>query len=121
MVCSDGQEFTFRARSDFRCSARRVRASNPKRTHWKWYEQTFDLGRRRRLHWLVLLHWGITSPRLESTVAALAFNRVAQESFEEHDCAARHARKGATLCSRGASGAKTAIILALSQIPAQAR
>ena len=25
-------------------------------------------------------------PRLDSTVAALAFNRVAQETFEKHDC-----------------------------------
>ncbi len=30
--------------------------------------------------------WGFTAPRLESTVAALAFNRVAQEGFEKHDC-----------------------------------
>jgi hypothetical protein len=35
--------------------------------------------------------WGITMPRLESTVAALAFNRVAQETFEKHDCAANPA------------------------------
>jgi hypothetical protein len=33
-------------------------------------------------------HWGMTAPRLDSTVAALAFNRVAQESFEKHDCKA---------------------------------
>jgi hypothetical protein len=26
--------------------------------------------------------WGVVAPRLESTVAALAFNRVAQEGFE---------------------------------------
>ncbi len=32
--------------------------------------------------------WGITMPRLDSTVATLAFNRVAQETFEKHDCAA---------------------------------
>ena len=31
-------------------------------------------------------NWGVIAPRLESTVAALAFNRVAQESFEKHDC-----------------------------------
>jgi hypothetical protein len=31
--------------------------------------------------------WGIIVPRLESTVAALAFNRVAQEEFQRHDCA----------------------------------
>jgi len=31
--------------------------------------------------------WGIIVPRLDSTVAALAFNRVAQEEFEKHDCA----------------------------------
>jgi len=31
--------------------------------------------------------WGMTAPRLDSTVAALAFNRVAQEDFEKHDCA----------------------------------
>jgi hypothetical protein len=31
--------------------------------------------------------WDITAPRLESTVAALAFNRVAQETFEKHACA----------------------------------
>ena len=30
--------------------------------------------------------WGIIVPRLESTVAALAFNRVAQEEFQKHDC-----------------------------------
>jgi hypothetical protein len=32
--------------------------------------------------------WGITAPRLESTVAALAFNRLAQETFEKHTCVA---------------------------------
>jgi hypothetical protein len=31
--------------------------------------------------------WEITAPRLESTVAALAFNRVAQENFDKHACA----------------------------------
>ena len=31
--------------------------------------------------------WGMTTPLLESTVAALAFNRVAQEDFERHACA----------------------------------
>ena len=31
--------------------------------------------------------WGLTAPRLESTVAALAFNRVAQDNFEKHQCA----------------------------------
>jgi len=31
--------------------------------------------------------WGMTAPHLDSTVAALAFNRVAQETFEKHDCA----------------------------------
>jgi hypothetical protein len=30
--------------------------------------------------------WGITAPRFESTVAALAFNRLAQETFEKHNC-----------------------------------
>jgi hypothetical protein len=30
--------------------------------------------------------WGIVAPRLESTVAALAFNRLAQETFEKHNC-----------------------------------
>ena len=30
--------------------------------------------------------WGLVAPRLESTVAALAFNRVAQENFEQHVC-----------------------------------
>ena len=30
--------------------------------------------------------WGMTAPRLDSTVAALAFNRAAQDSFEKHDC-----------------------------------
>jgi hypothetical protein len=33
--------------------------------------------------------WGIVAPRLESTVAALAFNREAQKSFDGHACA-RH-------------------------------
>jgi len=31
--------------------------------------------------------WGVVAPRLESTVAALAFNRVAQEGFDRHGCA----------------------------------
>jgi hypothetical protein len=31
--------------------------------------------------------WGLIAPRLETTVAALAFNRVAQESFDKHACA----------------------------------
>jgi hypothetical protein len=30
--------------------------------------------------------WGIVAPRPESTVAALAFNRVAQEGFDLHGC-----------------------------------
>ena len=30
--------------------------------------------------------WGMTAPRLDSTVAALAFNRLAQEDFEKHAC-----------------------------------
>jgi hypothetical protein len=30
--------------------------------------------------------WGMTARRLDSTVAALAFNRVAQETYEKHDC-----------------------------------
>ena len=30
--------------------------------------------------------WGLTAPRLESTVAALAFNRLAQETFAKHAC-----------------------------------
>ena len=31
-------------------------------------------------------NWGVIAPRLESTAATLAFNRVTQESFEKHDC-----------------------------------
>jgi len=31
--------------------------------------------------------WNIVVPHLESMVAALAFNRVAQEEFEKHNCA----------------------------------
>jgi len=30
--------------------------------------------------------WGLAAPRLDSSVAAIKFNRVAQESFEQHDC-----------------------------------
>jgi hypothetical protein len=30
--------------------------------------------------------WGMAAPRLENTVAALAFNRVAQEDFDKHAC-----------------------------------
>ena len=30
--------------------------------------------------------WGLVAPRLESTVASLAFNRVAQEGFDRHGC-----------------------------------
>ena len=31
--------------------------------------------------------WGMTAPHLDSTVAALAFNRFAHETFEKHICA----------------------------------
>lgn len=31
--------------------------------------------------------WVVVAPRFESTVAALAFNRTAQESFDRHACA----------------------------------
>ena len=37
--------------------------------------------------------WGITAPHLESTDAALAFNRLAQETFEKHTCAANPLRE----------------------------
>jgi hypothetical protein len=30
--------------------------------------------------------WGLIAPRIDSTVAALAFNRVAQQDFEKHEC-----------------------------------
>ncbi len=30
--------------------------------------------------------WDMITPRLESTVAALAFNRLAQKNFEKHRC-----------------------------------
>lgn len=30
--------------------------------------------------------WAMTAPLLESTVACLAFNRVAQDDFEKHAC-----------------------------------
>jgi hypothetical protein len=30
--------------------------------------------------------WGVVPPRLESTVAALSFNGVAQEDFQKHEC-----------------------------------
>jgi len=33
-------------------------------------------------------HWSIAAPYLESTVAALAFNQVAQENFAKHECGA---------------------------------
>ncbi len=33
--------------------------------------------------------WGITAPKLHTTVAALAFNRVAQENFDKHQCVDR--------------------------------
>ncbi len=30
--------------------------------------------------------WGMTAPRLDSTVAAITFNRLAQQDFEKHSC-----------------------------------
>jgi len=30
--------------------------------------------------------WAITAPRMDSTVAALAFNRIAQKDFDKHAC-----------------------------------
>lgn len=36
--------------------------------------------------------WGMVAPRLESTVAALAFNREAQKSFDWHACGHREAK-----------------------------
>jgi len=32
--------------------------------------------------------WAVIAPRLDTTVAALAFNRSAEESFNKHSCAA---------------------------------
>ena len=40
--------------------------------------------------------WGIVAPRLESTVAALAFNREAQKSFDGHACV-RHIQRQETM------------------------
>jgi hypothetical protein len=37
--------------------------------------------------WCCHCNWGMTTPHLDSTVAALAFNRLAEETFEKHDCA----------------------------------
>jgi len=34
--------------------------------------------------------WAITAPRMDSTVAALAFNRVAQQVFDKHTCDNAH-------------------------------
>jgi hypothetical protein len=34
----------------------------------------------------------LTAPRLDSTVATLAFNRVAQETFEKHQCNNPHSQ-----------------------------
>jgi hypothetical protein len=31
-------------------------------------------------------HWSLIAPHLESTVAALVFNRFAEEDFAQHDC-----------------------------------
>jgi len=39
---------------------------------------------------------GVVAPRLESTVAALAFNRVAQEGFDQHACARARTGRGDT-------------------------
>ena len=36
--------------------------------------------------------WDLTAPRLDSNVAALALNRVAQENFETHECSRDHLR-----------------------------
>ena len=30
--------------------------------------------------------WAVSAPRLDTTVATLAFNRSAQDGFEKHDC-----------------------------------
>jgi hypothetical protein len=84
----DGQEFTFHAR--LMCSIRRVRARIPNarakgscmsNKPMIWAEAYDFTG------WCCShCSWGI-SARLESTVAALAFNRIAQETFEKHVCA----------------------------------
>jgi hypothetical protein len=37
--------------------------------------------------------WSIAAPYLESTVAALKFNRVSQESFDKHNCKERATNK----------------------------
>ena len=39
--------------------------------------------------------WGMVAPHMESTVAALAFNREAQKSFDGHACA-RHIQQETT-------------------------
>src|SRR5712664_391577 len=45
--------------------------------------------------------WGLTAPRLESTVAALAFNRLAQEDFEKHDRTSGPHGESRSQCTKG--------------------
>ena len=57
--------------------------------------------------------WGVVAPRLESTVAALAFSRVAQEGFEQPRLRTEHSRDsavvecGGPLCGRALVAALT--------------
>jgi len=83
---------TFRARVVMCIPAPRLRrksilpsksktAAQPMNRHIIWIEDETFTG------WCCShCSWGFTAPRLESTVAALAFNRVAQEGFDKHDC-----------------------------------
>src|SRR5258705_13572189 len=52
--------------------------------------------------------WGLTAPRLESTVAALAFNRLAQEDFEKHDCTSGPHGESRLRFTKGRSAPKAA-------------
>ncbi len=41
--------------------------------------------------------WSVAAPRLDTTIAALAFNRLAEDGFEKHDCGGNILRRGAIL------------------------
>jgi hypothetical protein len=55
----------------------------------------------------------ISAPYLESTVAAIRFNRLAQEIFEKHNCAARK--------DDGPKHSEPVQCLPIAVVPAQSR
>jgi len=88
--------FLSEARASFRARCRSARSSFRRKSIMMQKPEAHKPRVNRHMIWAENEHftgwccshclWGLIAPRLETTVAALAFNRVAQEGFAKHAC-----------------------------------